>query len=77
VIVVNEHQSSGDAPSPCSMGGSALDASIVGMTETRDAGGYWFVGSDRGILNFGDAQFQGSMGGSYLSAPIVGMAVDM
>jgi predicted outer membrane repeat protein len=36
--------------------------------------GYWMVGSDGGIFNYGNAGFHGSMGGQHLNAPIVAMA---
>jgi hypothetical protein len=36
--------------------------------------GYWMVGSDGGVFNFGDAGYFGSMGGISLNEPIVGMA---
>ena len=39
---------------------SPLNAPVVGMASTSDAGGYWEVASDGGIFNFGDAGFFGS-----------------
>ncbi len=57
-----------------SMGGTHLNAPIVGMAPTPDGRGYWLVASDGGIFSFGDAAFHGSMGGTHLNAPIVGMA---
>ena len=57
-----------------SMGGQHLNAPMVGMAETQGGGGYWEVGSDGGIFNFGDATFHGSTGGLHLNAPVVGMA---
>jgi len=56
-----------------SMGGQHLNAPMVGMAETPGGGGYWEVGSDGGIFNFGDATFHGSTGGLHLNAPVVGM----
>ena len=35
--------------------------------------GYWLVGSDGGIFNFGSAQFHGSTGGMRLQRPVVGI----
>lgn len=35
--------------------------------------GYWLVGSDGGIFNFGSAQFYGSTGNLVLQRPVVGM----
>jgi len=70
------------APSGASTGGSlptpnsALNAPIVAMAPTPTGNGYWQVGADGGLFNFGDAAFHGSEGGSQLNAPIVGMAVD-
>ncbi len=57
-----------------SMGGTPLNAPIVGMAATPSGAGYWEVASDGGIFSFGDAAFHGSMGGTPLNAPIVGMA---
>jgi hypothetical protein len=34
-------------------------------------GGYWLVGADGGIFNFGNAQYLGSMGSTPLNRPIV------
>ncbi len=64
----------GNAGFDGSMGGKFLDAPMVGMAATTDAGGYWTVASDGGIFSFGDAAFHGSMGGRHLDAPMVGMA---
>ncbi len=64
----------GDAAFHGSMGGTALNAPIVGMAATPSGNGYWEVASDGGIFSFGDAAFHGSMGGTALNAPIVGMA---
>ena len=57
-----------------SMGGSHLNAPVVGVASTPDGGGYWEVASDGGIFAFGNAAFYGSMGGSHLNAPVVGIA---
>jgi hypothetical protein len=57
-----------------SMGGTHLNAPIVGMASTPDGGGYWLVAADGGVFGFGDASFDGSMGGVHLTKPIVGMA---
>ncbi len=59
-----------------SMGGTPLDAPIVGMAADPWTGGYWEVASDGGIFAF-DAPFFGSMGGQHLDAPIVGIAADV
>ena len=44
------------------------------LTERLSALGYWEVGSDGGIFNFGSANYYGSMGGQPLNKPIVGLA---
>ncbi len=44
------------------------------LTERLSILGYWEVGSDGGIFNFGSANYYGSMGGQPLNKPIVGMA---
>ncbi len=55
-----------------SMGGSHLNAPIVGLSQTRDQGGYILAASDGGIFTFGNANFYGSMGGTHLNSPVVG-----
>jgi hypothetical protein len=62
------------APYLGSMGGTALNAPMVGMASTPDGNGYWLAAADGGIFAFGDAGFFGSMGGHPLNAPIVGIA---
>ncbi|MGA3147166.1 MAG: S53 family peptidase [Acidimicrobiales bacterium] len=57
-----------------SMGGTHLNAPIVGMAATPSGQGYWLVASDGGIFSFGDAYFYCSMGATHNIAPIVGMA---
>ena len=64
----------GAAPFAGSMGGTRLNAPIVGVAVTPSSTGYWLVASDGGVFSFGDASFFGSMGGTGLNAPIVGMA---
>jgi hypothetical protein len=56
------------------MGGTHLNAPIVGLAATPDGKGYWEVAADGGIFAFGDASYFGSMGGTHLNAPIVGLA---
>jgi hypothetical protein len=44
-------------------------------TPTAKSGaGYWVLGADGGVFNFGGAAFYGSTGGMRLNQPIVGMA---
>ncbi len=64
----------GDAGFFGSMGGIALNGSVVGMAATPDGQGYWLGASDGGVFGFGDARFLGSMGGVRLNAPVVGIA---
>ena len=45
------------------------------MAASVDSQGYWLVGSDGGIFNYGDAGFFGSTGSLTLNKPIVGMAL--
>jgi hypothetical protein len=56
-----------------SMGGTHLNAPVVGIAATPDAFGYWLVAADGGVFSFGDAQFYGSMGGTHLNSRIVGI----
>jgi hypothetical protein len=56
------------------MGGTALNAPIVGVAVAPLGLGYWLVATDGGIFGFGDGTFYGSMGGSNLNRPIVGVA---
>jgi len=64
-------------------GAHALAAPIVGIASTPDRRGYWMVGADGGVFNFGNAGFYGStysdglsgLGGAHpLRSPIVGIA---
>ncbi len=64
------------SPFDGSMGGSALDAPIVGIALDPWTGGYWEVASDGGVFAF-NAPYFGSMGGQPLDAPIVGIAADV
>ena len=65
----------GDAQFYGSMGGTHLNAPVVGIAATPDGRGYWLVASDGGVFSFGDAPFEGSMGGTRMNAPVVGIAV--
>ncbi len=69
----------GTAPFLGSMGGTLLNAPIVGIASTSDHGGYWLVASDGGVFSFGDAHFYGSVPGvlqpgQSLNQPVVGIA---
>ena len=55
-----------------STGSLRLNRPIVGMATTWQGHGYWMVGNDGGMFNFGDAHFYGSAANSH--ATIVGMA---
>ena len=39
---------------------NSLSAPIVGIAGTADGGGYWLLGADGGIFNFGDAPLEGT-----------------
>ena len=56
-----------------SMGGTTLNAPVVGVATTPDDQGYWLAGADGAVFAFGDAGFFGSMGSAVLRKPIVGM----
>jgi hypothetical protein len=63
--------------SPLGSGQSAsgpVTAPVVGMASTPDGLGYWLVGADGAVYNYGDALFFGSMRGTRLNQPIVAMA---
>jgi hypothetical protein len=57
-----------------SLGGTHLNAPIVGVAAAPSGSGYWLVASDGGVFAFGSAGFAGSLGGTHLNAPIVGVA---
>jgi hypothetical protein len=57
-----------------SMGGTPLNAPVVGMAAAANRGGYWLVASDGGVFSFGGAKFYGSLGNLALVKPVVGMA---
>ncbi len=63
------------APFLGSLGGTHLNAPIVGIGTMPAGDGYYLVASDGGVFAYGSAQFYGSMGGKPLNKPIVGMAV--
>ena len=56
-----------------SMGGTRLNAPVVGMAADPATGGYWEVASDGGVFSF-HAPFYGSMGATKLNQPVVAMA---
>jgi len=66
----------GDAGFYGSMGGTRLNAPVVGMAVTPDGKGYWLAASDGGVFSFGDATFGGSMAGTRLAKPVVGIAAN-
>lgn len=63
------------APFLGSLGGTVLNAPVVGMGVMPAGDGYYLVAADGGVFNYGSAKFYGSMGGIHLNKPIVGMAV--
>lgn len=70
----------GDAPFYGSMGGTHLNAPVVGIAAPALGGGsgygsYWLVAADGGVFSFGpSAMFLGSLGNEHLNAPVVGIA---
>jgi lysophospholipase L1-like esterase len=64
----------GITPFAGSLGGTHLNAPVVGASPTSDGEGYWLAAADGGVFSFGDANYFGSMGGRPLDTPIVGMA---
>jgi len=67
------------APFFGSMGGTPLNAPVVGIAATPDHGGYWLAAADGGVYAFGDAGFYGSVPGvlppgASLNQPVVGIA---
>ena len=57
-------------PGPSEMVLTSAPATPTGTA----ASGYWLVGADGGVFNFGDTEFHGSAGSLHLTASIVGMA---
>ena len=53
---------------------SVCDHLVTGSGVTVVLGGYWLVGGDGGLFDFGSAKYHGSMGGVPLQAPVVGLA---
>jgi hypothetical protein len=57
--------------------GQHLVAPVVGIAVTHSGKGYWMVGADGGLFNYGDAPFLGSIytaiPGKTLNGPIVGI----
>ncbi len=56
------------------MAGKPLNSPIVAMAVDPATGGYWLLGADGGVFDFGKARYSGSLGGSTLTSPVVGMA---
>ncbi|HLI74133.1 MAG TPA: SpoIID/LytB domain-containing protein [Acidimicrobiales bacterium] len=63
----------GDASFHGSMGGTRLNAPMVGMAATPDGGGYWTVASDGGVFSFGDAPYEGSLPGDAVTGHAVAL----
>ena len=56
-----------------SMGAEPLVAPVTGIAPTPSGNGYWLVGRDGGVFNFGDAVFLGSSGGMGDEPPVIGI----
>ncbi len=61
-----------------SAAGQKLNAPIVGIAVTHSGKGYWFVGADGGVFNYGDAPFRWARSTppsatTPLNGPIVGI----
>ena len=63
------------APFLGSLGGTTLNAPIVGMAVMPAGDGYYLVAADGGVFNYGSAKFYGSAGSLHLNKPVVGMAI--
>jgi hypothetical protein len=61
----------GDAVFHGGMGGTRLNAPVVGMAVAPGGTGYWLVGSDGGVFSFGSATFHGSGVGQGVTGAIV------
>ena len=55
----------GDATPESAPPGNQLSARLTGIASTPDHSGYWLVGEDGGVFNYGDAGFYGSGVGAY------------
>ncbi len=66
----------GDATPQSAPPGNQLNARLTGIASTPDHSGYWLVGADGGVFNYGDAGFYGSGVGAspYPVGGIVGIA---
>ncbi len=54
--------------------GPGRPGSETPVTKSRPGPGYWLVGEDGGVFNFGSTQFLGSTGALRLNRPIAGVA---
>jgi iron transport multicopper oxidase len=63
----------GSGPRTISLSGTGYIPAPVTRGSTDSSHGYWLVGSDGGIFNFGSAQFHGSTGSLVLQRPVVGI----
>jgi hypothetical protein len=45
------------------MGGKTLNGQVVALVPTSNGGGYWLIGADGGVFNFGNAGYDGGLPG--------------
>ena len=64
----------GDAAFGGSMGGTDLNAPVIGIAAEPFGGGYWLAGMDGGVFALGGAPFLGSMAGQDLNQPVLGIS---
>src|SRR5688500_15312213 len=64
----------GTATTYGSTGESVLNSGLVDMAASPTGRGYWQLGGDGGVFNYGDARFYGSTGSIRLNSPVRSIA---